>query len=205
MRRRVALVTGLVVTVATISPPVHSAADALFSAHMGQHLSLMLVAAPLIAFGSPWRVRVGPIPIWIAATAVVWAWHLPEFYDSALASNPLHALEHVSFLVTSVLFWAFVMSEASPLARVGLTFATALQSSALGAVLAFASRPLYGSHLRSAASWGMTPLEDQQLAGAVMWVPPGVIYLAVMIVLLYRWFTLPDGRRDEPAVQGELS
>jgi putative membrane protein len=57
----------------------------------------------------------------------------------------------------------------------------------LGAVLAFAAAPLYESHLHTTQEWGLTALEDQQLAGGIMWVPPGVVYLVVMIVLLARW------------------
>jgi putative membrane protein len=189
------LVAGVAVFAAAQLPPLHEAASELFSAHMIQHLLLVLVAAPLLALGLP-RVATGPaIVVWVLHTGAMWAWHLPTAYDAALRTNALHGLEHLSFLVTGVLFWAFVLRrvDVSPLQRVGLTFATALQSGALGALLAFATRPLYRSHLVSAERWDLTALQDQQLAGALMWVPPGVVYLAVMLVLLYRWFTRIDG------------
>lgn len=194
MRRPGFLIAGAVVALASLLPPLHGWAAALFSAHMLQHLVLIFMAAPLIALGLPRRLPGNAVVIWIANAGAMWAWHLPVAYDAAVASRLLHGLEHISFLGTAVLFWGFVLrrSDVSPLTRVGLTFATALQSGALGALLAFASRPLYSSHLASTERWGLTPHQDQQLAGALMWVPPGIVYLSVMLVLLYRWFTHID-------------
>lgn len=204
MIRPVFLLAGSAAVVAALVPPLHDLAPALFSAHMIQHLILVLIAAPLLALGAPRLPVVGAISVWILHTGAMWAWHLPSAYDAALTSNVLHGLEHVSFLVTGVLFWGFVLRrrEVSVLQRVGVTFATALQSGALGAILAFASRPLYESHIGRTGEWGMTALEDQQLAGAIMWVPPGVLYLAVMLVLLYGWFTDLDGPTVEPRPVG---
>ena len=131
----------------------------------------------------------GPIAIVIVHAVALWAWHLPALYDAAIENAYLHALEHLSFLATAMAFWAFVLGRSGDLdrlQRVGLVFVTALQSSALGALIAFASEPLYRAHL--AKTSGLTALEDQQLAGAVMWIPPGVVYLCVMLVLLYGWF-----------------
>ena len=131
----------------------------------------------------------GPIAIVIAHAVALWAWHLPALYDAAIENSLLHALEHLLFLATAMAFWAFVLGRSGHLdrlQRVGLVFVTALQSSALGALIAFASEPLYRAHLVNTS--GLTALEDQQLAGAIMWVPPGVVYLCVMLVLLYGWF-----------------
>lgn len=204
MKGKLFLTAGVSVAILSILPPVHGAAERLLSAHMLQHLTLMMIAAPLIALALPPVPRLGPIPVWIAATAILWAWHLPVLYDAALASPVLHALEHFSFLATSIAFWSFVLvrTDVSAPTRVGLTFASGLQSSALGALLAFASAPLYDSHLATPS--GRTPLEDQQLAGALMWVPPGVVYLAVMVALLYHWFKTMESRVDAPA-RGGLS
>jgi putative membrane protein len=144
-----------------------------------------------------------PVSIWVVGAVVLWAWHLPTLYEAALRSDALHALEHASLIATSAFVWAVALgrarrSLAAPAAS-GLLFATALQSGALGAVLALAQRPLYAVHAAVAPSWGLTPLEDQQLAGGLMWVPPGLIYLVVIAALLARWLgslEIPDG---EPA------
>ena len=144
-----------------------------------------------------------PVSIWVVGAVVLWAWHLPTLYEAALRSDSLHSLEHASLIATSAFVWAVALgrarrSLAAPAAS-GLLFATALQSAALGAVLALAQRPLYPIHAAVAPSWGLTPLEDQQLAGGLMWVPPGLIYLVVIAALLARWLgslEIPDG---EPA------
>jgi putative membrane protein len=144
-----------------------------------------------------------PVSVWVIGAVVLWAWHLPALYEAALRHDSLHAFEHASLLASSVLVWAVALGRARrslaiPAAS-GLLLATALQSGALGAVLALAQRPLYPMHASVAPSWGLTPLEDQQLAGGLMWVPPGIVYTVVIAGLLARWlgsFELPDG---EPA------
>jgi len=148
-------------------------------------------------------VLLHPGAVWAVGAVVLWAWHLPTVYEAALGNDALHALEHASLVATSALAWALALGRARrplviPVAA-GLLFATALQSGALGAVLALARQPLYPVHASVAPSWGLTPLEDQQLAGGLMWVPPGLIYLVVIATLLTRWFgslEIPDG---EPA------
>ena len=93
----------------------------------------------------------------ILHAVALWAWHLPVLYDAALESPPLHALEHLSFLATGVLFWGVVAARwqpVDPLQRVGAVFGTGLQSAALGACIAFAAEPLYESHLSDRrANW----------------------------------------------------
>jgi putative membrane protein len=144
-----------------------------------------------------------PAVVWAVGAMVLWAWHLPALYEVALSHDALHALEHVSLVASSALVWALALgrgprSLATPMA-VMVLFATALQSGALGAVLALARTPLYPIHAPAAPLWGLTPLEDQQLAGVLMWVPPGLVYVTVMAGLLVRWFASLDIRAREPA------
>ena len=192
MRHPAAFVAGAVVLAASLSPPFHTAADERFSAHMVQHLLVMLVAAALLAWGAPARLSPmlsKPVVVGALHTAAMWAWHLPVLYDAAAANVALHAVEHASFLGTAYLFWVVVIGRpgvGDHLTRVALVFAVALQSSALGAIIAMASSVLYSAHLDTSAP--LTPLEDQQLAGAIMWVPPGMLYLVVMIALLWSAF-----------------
>jgi putative membrane protein len=211
-----------------LASPLELAASSVFTAHMVQHLLLMLVVAPLLVCGRPVvvlgqamplrgrrmfvRFRAHrfvrsardalfhPVSAWVIAVVVLWAWHLPALYEAALRRDALHALEHASLIATSALVWALALGRARrslaiPAAS-GLLLATALQSGALGAVLALAQRPLYPLHASVAPSWGLTPLEDQQLAGGLMWVPPGIVYVVVIAGLLARWlgsFEAPDG------------
>jgi cytochrome c oxidase assembly factor CtaG len=200
--------------------PLDTMAEALLSAHMAQHLVLILAAAPLIVLGSPglvmaqalpppWRRRThgwgrrplvhgvrravtNPVASWAIATSVLWAWHVPSLYQAALESRPVHALEHGSMLGAAILFWwtALAPTGRRRLARgadVLFVFTGALQSGALGALLVFAAQPIYPFYAHRTAAWGLTPLQDQQLAGVIMWVPPFLIYLAAAGALFMAW------------------
>jgi len=189
-RRPYLFALGVLVVVAAVVPPFDHEASERFSMHMLQHMVLVLVAAPLLAGSGvlvPRSRLMRSVGLVVVLHAVaLWVWHLPKFYDAAMSSDPLHVLEHASFLITAVLFWMVVLDGAlDRFKRVGVVFATMLQSGALGALIAFASSPLYGWHRDASASPDRV-LADQQLAGAIMWVPPGVLYLVVMLVLLAR-------------------
>ena len=138
-----------------------------------------------------------PLAVWLLGTAALWAWHSPALYQLALRSDAVHAAEHLTFLGTAGLFWSRVLAAGragaarSPAARpaaVALVFATALASAALGAILTFAGAPLYPEQAAVVAATGGDPLADQQRAGVLMWMPPGLVYLAVMTALVVAWF-----------------
>ncbi len=218
--RAVAFYGALAVVAAALLSPLDGLAATLFSAHMVQHLLLMLVAAPLAVYARPAAALVAGLPasgrsvargvrrerwasirdavsnplvVWTVGTLALWAWHMPALYDGALSNDALHALEHASFFGTALLFWSVVLASGTrrgvprPIATL-LVVASGVQSSALGAVLLFAAKPLYVSHLAGARAWDLSPLEDQQLAGAIMWGPPALLYIVVMGWLLVRWF-----------------
>jgi cytochrome c oxidase assembly factor CtaG len=164
----------------------------------GRRLFVRLRARPSVRAARD--VLLHPVSIWAIGAVVLWAWHLPALYEAALRHDALHAFEHASLIATSALVWAVALGRARRSLAVpaasALLFATALQSGALGAVLALARRPLYPIHASVAPTWGLTPLEDQQLAGGLMWVPPGIVYVVVIAGLLARWlgsFEAPDG------------
>jgi putative membrane protein len=218
-KQRVAFYGGLAALFLALVTPLDAVSEALFSAHMGQHLVLIFVAAPLLVMGAPgvhlalalppaarrlWHrlVRTSParlmtlagtnlVIVWCVHAVAVWAWHLPGPYEAALRNDFVHAFEHVSFAGTAMLFWATIVRRTS--ARVGhagtilFVFATALQGGALGALLIFANRVLYPIHDMRAHDWGLTAIEDQQLAGALMWIPPGFVYFIVMAVTFAKW------------------
>jgi cytochrome c oxidase assembly factor CtaG len=130
--------------------------------------------------------------MWLLSVGMLWFWHAAAPYDAALDSEPLHLLEHVSFLVTAVLFWHVVVGVRGT-ARVSdglgvlLVFAMAMQSVFLSVLLTFARTPWYSGYAATTAPWGLDPLTDQQLAGVLMWIPAGGIYLAVALALLVSW------------------
>lgn len=119
-----------------------------------------------------------------------WVWHAPPFYDAAIRNDLLHALEHVTLFATGALFWWVIVAvrwrERSGAAVLYL-FVAGFASGALAALLTLAPHSLYDVHATTTAAWHLTPLEDQQLAGAVMWVPGGAVYVAAAVVLFVRW------------------
>lgn len=132
------------------------------------------------------------VVVLLLQAGVLWLWHVPSLYEAALDSTLVHEIEHVTFAAISYLFWTRVLSAGHP-GGIGhgvallMVFATALHSSALGALLTFADRPIYASHAPYTAAWGVTPLEDQQLAGVIMWVPMGLWFTVTALVLVGLW------------------
>ncbi|HEX3990665.1 MAG TPA: cytochrome c oxidase assembly protein, partial [Acetobacteraceae bacterium] len=117
----------------------------------------------------------------------IWAWHAPAFFDAALANVVFHRLQHLSFLATAVLFWWSVLRRSNAGVAAWHLFITMLHTSVLGALMALAPRVLYEVQTAAAADWGLTPLEDQQLAGIIMWVPAGTVYAGAVLALTTVW------------------
>ena len=148
--------------------------------------------ATFVKRGAPLRTvseaLLHPVVAFTLHAAAILLWHIPRAYDAAVRSPPLHILEHLTFLGTAVLYWWNVTS-ARRRRRMGMPavvaylFVAALGSTVLGALLSMARVPWYSAHLATSAPWGFTPVEDQQLAGILMWVPAGLVYLGVMLAL----------------------
>lgn len=205
--------------VALVSP-LDRLGTVLFSAHMVQHALLMLLAAPLLALSRPlvpvfwglpltwrrsfsrwwrprtgihaaWRVLTEPGVAWTLQTAALWLWHVPALYQATLVSDAVHALQHVSFLGSALLFWWGLLFGRHGRAGYGMAvlaiFTTAVHSSILGALLTFAPVPWYPAYRSTTAAWGVQPLQDQQLAGAIMWVPAGALYTIAGLAFLAAW------------------
>jgi cytochrome c oxidase assembly factor CtaG len=208
-------IAGWIVLVFALVSPIHRWGTGLFSIHMVEHELVMAVAAPLLALGRPgtafawalpvhWRRglpktlrRSGIGSIWghltrpVAATSLhgvaIWAWHAPALFDAAVAEVTLHRLQHVSFLGTGFLFWWALLRHRNAGLATAHLFATMLHTSLLGAVVALAPRVLYRLQTERAADWGMTPLQDQQLAGLLMWVPAGLVYAGAALLFFALW------------------
>lgn len=131
-----------------------------------------------------------PLSIWLLASVALWLWHIPGMYDWALDNEFVHAVEHACFFLTSLAFWTLVTAPYGErqvnhgLALLSL-FTFALHSGILGALLTFATSPLYRMH--GLPLYSLTPLQDQQLAGLIMWIPASVIYVGAFAWLFVKW------------------
>jgi putative membrane protein len=139
-----------------------------------------------------------PLNAWILEAAALWLWHIPFLYQATLHSDWVHAAQHLSFLGTAVLFWSALYGVGRSAMSYGAAtlyvFGTAVHCSALGALLTFSQVLWYPAYKGTTAAWGLTPLEDQQLGGAIMWVPSGLIFIAVAMALMGKWLAESDRR-----------
>ena len=224
--------TGALVAVgAALLSPLDALSGALASAHMAQHLLLVLVAAPLLALSAPtttllrgspatvrnasvrWRrlpsVRAGarlmrhPAPAFLLPVGALWFWHAAVPYDAAVGNHLVHVVEHATFLVTGVLFWRVIVGareaeRVPPGLGILLVFAMGMQSVFLSALLTFARGPWYSAYAGTTAAWGLDPLADQQLAGVIMWIPAGVVYVGAGLSLLVTWLRATESL-EQPA------
>lgn len=150
-----------------------------------------------------WRFITRPAVACGLHAVAIWLWHAPTMYDAAIRHDLLHALEHANFLGTGVLLWWSILrpSRARGRSREGLAvgmvvlFATTVQTGALGALLALSRRVLYTTPPGASTPWGLSALDDQHLAGLLMWVPGSVLYLIMMSILFVAWVDEPDRRR----------
>lgn len=161
---------------------------ALFAARAVHHVLLAAVLAPALALllMRNGRAPQASLPLATVVHAVTfWSWHLPSLYAAALSNDALFWLMQMTITGTAVLLWSAVFRGPVP-AAVAALLATTVQMGALGALLTFAQRPLYTPHWSTTAPWGLAPLEDQQLAGLVMWAPGSLLYLLAAVTILYR-------------------
>ena len=150
------------------------------------------------SWSAAWRVVTGSLAVWVLHGLALWIWHLPALYEAAVQSPAIHAFEHVCFLGTACLFWwALIHGRYGRLGygvAVLFVFATAVHSGALGALMTFAPRAWYPLYAHRSAAAGHDPLQDQQLAGLLMWIPFGIVFLVVALALFAAWLG-ESGRR----------
>jgi cytochrome c oxidase assembly factor CtaG len=207
-----AFVAGMVGLAVALISPMDTLGHQLLSVHMLQHLLLMLIVPPLLVIGAPpsiflwvlplrWRRRVGawgahgsllgrvwrivsaPFAAWLLHAAAIWLWHVPGLYEAALTDPFVHWLEHVSFFGTAWLFWHAALRVENRLPGILLLFTTALHTSILGALMTFSNTVWYPIYVPLAAAWGVDVLEDQRMAGLIMWMPGGILYLIAILWL----------------------
>jgi putative membrane protein len=211
----IALIAGVGIILAAVSPPVDEIVDAAFSAHMLQHMVLTNVGAVLLAVAWPlvlgrWResrivvvlnklASPAPAILIVVSSGVLWFWHIPALYDAALAHELAHAAEHLLFIGAFVLFWRPLMPDSmagqhlrSNEGRVLYLTAGMLAMGVLAAFITFEDSLLY-SHYENSSPGGRTPLQDQELGGAVMLIFGAVSTIVIGILTL----------REEPAQRQE--
>lgn len=232
--RAISFFCGLLVLFLALMSPLDAIADDLFSAHMVQHMLLLLVIPPLLVYGRPvitwlWAFDVGPrraivggwkrvklqaafdflmrpMCVWVLLSVALFYWHLPGPYDAAVRHEWLHDLEHLSFLAFSLAFWTIVIEPYGSRRALGygativFVVSSGFVMSLIGAVLTFATTPLYAVHLHTTQAYGLTPLQDQQLAGIIMWIPSNLVHVAALSVVFFGWFRADERRVQQRAV-----
>jgi putative membrane protein len=209
----------LVLTLALISP-LHEAGERSFTLHMIEHELIMLVAALLLPLSRPlgvmlwalprsarkplampglWRRLADPVPATALQAIALWAWHAPPLFNRALGHPGWHIAQHVSFLVTALIFWwAMLRTPNRGLAALCL-FVTSIVGGALGALMALSASPWYAGYAAMGMMpFGLTPEEDQALAGLIMWVPGGLAHAGAALLLLSRYLSQDSARRSRP-------
>jgi putative membrane protein len=168
-----ALAVGALALWVAVWSPLSVLDHRLLTAHMVQHLLLMMIAAPLILLGAPAiRPRIHPAFCWLASTAVVIGWHVPTLFELGMQSKSWHSVEHASFFTAGLLFWWPVIGREPRWSVPLYLFLATLPCDALSAFLTFCGRVIYPHYLHAPLA-----LRDQELAGALMWVAVTFAYL----------------------------
>jgi cytochrome c oxidase assembly factor CtaG len=215
---------------AAAASPLHQAGERSFTFHMIEHELIMLPAALLLVLARPGPVLLWAFPagtrglfggiarggrgVWTLASAPVaatglqavalWAWHMPPLFDRALESEGWHIAQHLSFLLTALLFWWAMVHGRAGRHGYGLAalclFLTSLVGGALGALMAVSASPWYAPYAAMGmTTWGLSPAEDQQLAGLVMWIPGGAFHAAAALFFLLSWLRASEVGHAVPA------
>ncbi|MGA2870013.1 MAG: cytochrome c oxidase assembly protein [Verrucomicrobiota bacterium] len=207
---------GLLVFLLTLVSPLNALADGyLFSAHMAQHILLLLIVPGLLLLGLPRSVSLAvhprvlghPLVGWAAGIGAMWFWHVPALCNAAVASRSIHALQIISLLVLGGIFWRQILApredeRLSPLSAVLYLFSACVACSVLGIIITLSpvtvcsiyTMPMadpFGMMPTIRADWGFTPERDQQIGGLLMWVPMCLIFFSAILAQISRWFVEP--------------
>jgi putative membrane protein len=192
--------------------PLHQAGERSFTLHMIEHEILMLVATLLLVAARPgaamlwafpvrtrqalgaagrwsvWRALADPFVATSIQAVVIVGWHMPALFDLALRQEAWHVVQHISFVSSALLFWWAMLygsaGRAGALVSALCLFLTSMVGGGLGALMALANSPWYEAYAALGMTpAGLTPQQDQQLAGLLMWIPGGLYHLAAAL-----WF-----------------
>jgi putative membrane protein len=214
----VAFVAGCAVLFLALTGPVHDLSDSyLFTAHMVQHLILVLLVPPLLLIGTPaWLVRAMLRPRWLKQIArtlggapiafVVFSftlaiWHLPQLYNATLLRVETHVLEHLLFIIAAMIGWWPVLAPARELrsqVAVQLIYLLLLPfpMKAIGIFITLSDSVLYPAYAIAPRIFGIDPLLDQQIGGIIMWVPAGLVFWITLGAHFFRWYAESEKQED---------
>ena len=215
-RRILYLFAALAVFVLTLISPLNALASGyLFSAHMLQHILLLLIVPALVLMSLPRWVSLGsrswlianPFVGWIAGVSAMWLWHARPLCNAAVSSQLVNALQISSLLLLGTIFWRQILApreeeRMSPPGAVLYLFSACVACSILGILITFSPVRVCPIYAQPAAdrlgilnliqsNWGIIPEKDQQIGGLLMWVPMCFVYLSAIVAQLARWFAHP--------------
>lgn len=218
-----AFAAGLIAMFFALNGPLHDLSDDyLFSAHMVQHLVLTFVVPAFLLLGTPgWMLRpalrvgwVRALARWLTRPAICFAifnvtiaaWHLPPLYNLAMANHPIHIVEHLMFMASATLMWWPLLSPLPELPRLAYPgqmlycFLMSIPMSIVAIYVALADHVLYPAYAAAPRLWGLSPMDDQQIGGLIMWIPGGLFFYVVMTIVFFKW-TSRGGEDSTAAAQ----
>lgn len=208
--QRAAFFVALAIVFFTLNGPLHDLSDYyLFSAHMLQHLVLTLIVPPLFILGTPgWMLRpllrnsfvlsfaktiTTPSGCFLIFNGVLALWHLPPMYNLALASHPVHISQHLMFIAAAVFMWWPLTSQLPELPRASYPaqmmycFLLTVPMGVIAIFISMAEDLLYPAYAIAPRIWGMSPMQDQQYGGLIMWIPGALFFYGVMSIVFFKW------------------
>ncbi len=221
--QKASFISALFVIFVSLNGPIHDLSDTyLFTAHMIQHLLLTMLMPPLLILGVPgWMLRpplknravasiarrlTSPVACFAIFNLVIAGWHLPVFYNAAMANHNIHIGEHLMFMSAAVLMWWPLTSQLPELPRLSYPgqmlycFLMILPMSIVAIYITMAERILYPAYSAAPRVTSLSPFEDQLLGGLIMWVPGGLIFILIMTVVFFKW----AGRGGDDAASAQV-
>lgn len=230
---------GLAAIVISLESPIDAYSDDFLWVHMIEHILLMSVAAPLLLLGAPvtlalraaspsvrrrWlnpilhsravRAISHPIVAWVLFNGAVVGTHFSPWYEAALVNQTLHDLEHLTYMVTALLFWWVAIARdphpwhMSPPVRMLFVLVAAPVNTFVALAIYSANHVLYPHYAEVVRHWGPSPLADQHMGGAVMWIVGDLTLLVATVLLAIAWMhhDLAEARRiDERLERGRTA
>ena len=211
---------GILITYIALQSPIDRGGDEyLFSLHMLQHLLLMMLAPPLVLLGIV-GIRTPPANQYRAVRGVWWAitrpwvsvvifntvmllWHIPALYDTTLTNEPIHVLEHLSFIAVGLVFWWAIIDPVrgpatkpvSPLVKIAAMVIGGVPPTVLGLIFAISPVAFYSFYANAPRLWGISAVSDQSYGGVLMLGVGNIIYFVAITIIFVR--LLGDSARDE--------
>jgi putative membrane protein len=220
--QRAAFLAGVLVLFLALASPLDALADGyLFSAHMLQHMLLTLVMPPLLLLGAPgWLLRPPlrsplvaaparlfsrPAPAFLAFNLLYSFAHFPLLYNLTLEHQAAHVAAHLLYMAAGVITWWPILSPLPELPRLPapaqmlyLCLQT-IPGALVGALITLSEAPLYRVYAQAPRVTALSVLEDQQLAGLLMWLGSATIIFAALTIVFFVWARREEQKSLRPA------